>query len=375
MTFLNQANVSRSAPRTDLSQRGRSGVEFLGTLQKFSSGTLRRVARADFAADPEGAALLRRPQDRANEPQAARIERARAVAERSPAYLFERLYQRYVAEEVYLRGIPAVEERREDFEAFWRDDGPDIGGRLDLDPNLKMPDYYHGVQWHLEPDGWDGYDLYGCMFAFVAGPYIFKHGGYAAVEAGDNIIQQRMSVIRQLPKKSYGRIYEPGCGGVSTLACAHEIFPEAELIGSDLSPLLLRMGHITANRLGIKATFKQRDCRRTGEPNNSVDAVIMYALLHEMPPEAAIDTLKEAFRILKPGGDIVISDPPPFRAVDAFQAVVLDWDTKHRGEPFFSAACDMDWAEELKSIGYVDVRARALGERGYPWVTSGTKPV
>lgn len=374
--FMARDNQQKSgAQSTRLSQRSRAGNQFLGELQKLSSGPMRKRARADFEADPDAAEITDRWIDPAvNEGWEQKLDRARTVAERSGTYLYERLLQRYVAEEVYIRGIPAVEERREQFEAFLTSDGlPEIGS-LELDPDLKVPDYYDGVEWHLEPDGWDGYDLYGPMFAFVSMPHIFRHGGYAAVNQGDDIVAQRKAVIASLPKKKYGRIYEFGAGGISTLACAHELHPEAELVGSDLSEGAMRMGHITARRLGIPVAFKQRDARDTREPSSSFDAVLSYAVMHEMPHQAGVDALAEAFRILKPGGDIVISDPPPFRAVDPFQAVILDWDTIHRAEPFFSSACSTNWAQILRDIGFVDVEDFPLGESGYPWVTRGSKP-
>src|SRR3546814_1320719 len=78
--------------------------------------------------------------------------------------------------------------------------------------------------------------------------------------------------------------------------------------------------------------------------------------------------------IMKPGGDIVLSDPPPFRAVDIFHAVILEWDTDHREEPFFTASCLADWGEELEKAGFTDVEAYAIGPDGYPWITRARKP-
>jgi hypothetical protein len=80
------------------------------------------------------------------------------------------------------------------------------------------------------------------------------------------------------------------------------------------------------------------------------------------------------FRILKPGGDIVMSDPPPFRAVSMFHAVILDWDTKHRNEPFFSAVLHTNQEEQLRAAGFVNIESYALGQDQYPWITRATKP-
>lgn len=378
MTFLapsaiQQLDQPQSLP--SLSQRGRAAMQFLGSAQRYSSAKLRPVARADFESDPEGRAVI--AEAAANTPSSGKpawLAKARRIAEKSPNYQMERFLQRIVAEEVFLRGVQSVEECRPAFERYANAPLPPTPGTLELDPALPVPDYYDGVEWHLQIGGWDGYDLYGPMFALVAGPHVFRHGGYAAVGAGDDIIAQRMGFVRQLPRNDYKRVYEPGCGGFSTLACVHRVFPQAELVGSDLSPTLLKMGHATARRLGIPAHFKQRDCRDTREPDGSFDAVVMYALLHEMPPKDAVATIREAFRILAPGGDLVISDPPPFRAVDPFQAVVLEWDTANREEPFFTAAGSANWADALREAGFTDVAEHAIGQHGYPWITRGHKP-
>ncbi len=309
----------------ELSQRGRSGLQFLGSLQPYASSRIRSLAKADFETDPDGAKIIdEHDRGGSNEPWPDRIARAKAVAEKSTAYKHERFYQRYVAEENFVRAIPAVEEKRDEAEKLINVPVKDCGGSLELDDSVPIPDYYEGVEWHLEPGGWDGYDLAGTMFMAGIGRYVFSKGGYAAVEVGDDIRNQRVEVTKHLPKDHYDRIYEMGCGGAYTLAACHKNYPEAELMGSDLSPALLKNAHDAARAMGIPIHYKQRDARDTREPDNSVDAVVSYALFHEMPVSVCKETLEEAFRILKPGGDIIVNDPPPFAQVHPFQAVVLD---------------------------------------------------
>jgi len=375
MTFFTNATPAGAMPAFGLTQHGRAGMQMLGAVQKFSSTQMRSIARANFHATPQGAALAEAhsggSQERADVSE--RVKQARTITYADPVFRLERFFQRYVAEENFNRGIPAVEERRAMFSDFIMEGSEETEG-LELDADLVPPAYQAKTEWHLEPGGWDGYDLYGPLFAFAVGPHVFRHGGYAAVGAGADITQQRIDAVRQLPRDHYDHIYEPGCGGISTFRALAAVYPDAKLTGCDLSSLLLRNGHMLARRQGLNVTLKQRDATSTGEPDGSVDAVMTYALHHELPPKENAALFGEMFRILKPGGDIVLSDPPPFRAVDIFHAVILDWDTDHREEPFFTVSCLADWTQELEKAGFVDVEAYAIGADGYPWITRARKP-
>ena len=360
--------------RISLAQRGRAGMQFLGALQHYTGGELRSIARAEFDADPDGQAI----NARRSEPDARgwpeRIAERRAVAERYTSYQFERLYQRYVAEEIYIRGIPAIELRRAQAEAMMAlPPGPRLGS-LQLDPGLEMPDYFKGVEWHLMPGGLDSYDIMSPMMASATAPLVFRRGGWAAVEVGDDNFQQRLDVARQF-RTRFRNIYEPGSGGSHTLCMMHRVYPEAELHGSDLSAYLLTSGHIAAERLRIPVHLKQRDARHTREPSGHYEAVITYALQHEMTVEAGIDTFREMFRIMKPGGEIVVCDVPPFHAVSPFQSVVLDWDTENRDEPWFSSTREVEWADVMRDVGFTAVEAYSIGKQGYPYIQRARKPL
>lgn len=358
-----------------MDQRGRAGMQFLGSLQVFSSGPLLEQAREEFAQLPEADELdqdFQREGDQAD--WATRVDHAKQAANQCPAYRFNRLYQRYVAEENWVRSLMAVERKRDAFAAaFPPPEKAAPSDRLILDPDLEVPAYFEGVEWHLQPGGWDGYDLTAPMAVVGILPYVFSRGGYAAVAVGDNIMAQRKEVLSQF-RHEPRRVYDLGCGGAGTLGILRSMHPDAELTGGDLSETLLSNGHAMSERMGWNITFRQEDGRAVGQADNSVDAVISYAVHHEMPQQVTRDVLKEMFRILEPGGEMLISDPPPFRAVPPLQAAILDWETEFRAEPFFTEAGLLNLAEAMTDVGFTDVSEYALQETGYPWVTIGRKP-
>jgi ubiquinone/menaquinone biosynthesis C-methylase UbiE len=361
-----------------LTQRGRAGMQFLGHLRGIASSDLRDRAREDFEQDSDGQALSATA---ASMPDASYrdwmkvVRDASHVAERSDAYRFERFYQYVGGHEIFSRGICAIEECRDEIErARAEESGDSDGTTLDLQPGLPEPRYFP-IEWHTQPGGWDGYDLYGEMFQYAFGPNVFRYGGYAVVETGQQTRYSREEPFGELPPGRYQRIYEVGCGTGGSLFSARAVFPDAELIGSDLSETQLRHGVRLSRQAGAGIQLKQRLAHDTQEPSDSVDAAISFAFFHELPRQETLRVLEEMYRILRPGGSMIIVDPPPFKEVDLFQSVIMDWESLHHGEPYFSVSCASHWGAEMKKIGFENVREKAFHDRNkYPYVTVGTKP-
>lgn len=361
-----------------LRQRGRAGLQLLGALQAYSSSELLARAKAEFSSDPETDGLCETFKRPAKDGEwDKRLLQARSIATKSKAYRYNRFFQRWVAEELYRRALPATEALRG---LFAVDDGglpaSDGRSRLLLNSDLPIPDWYSGVEWHLQVGGYDGYDLAMPMFVHGIGPHVFSRGGYAAVPVGADIREHRSRVIAQVQNRTPDRVYEMGCGGAMTLGAARQQFPQAELVGGDLNAGLLKSGYAASLAMGLGITFRQEDACCVAEADNSVDVVISFAVYHEMPRTVSAQTMIEMFRILKPGGEMIISDPPPLRGVSPFEAVLLDWETDNRAEPYFTEMATADLGQMMRDAGFVDVSERPLDDHHpYPWVTSGVKPM
>ena len=114
--------------------------------------------------------------------------------------------------------------------------------------------------------------------------------------------------------------------------------------------------------------------RRSTTKSASTTRTTASAPRRRAAAKATKAVVEEMFRVLEPGGDFLAADIAPFGRNDAFRAVVLDWETENRGEPFMRSYLRLDLADLLREAGFVDVEAYGLGKGDYPWVVRGRKP-
>lgn len=346
---------------TSMTQQTRASLEFIGALSTFAGGTLRPAARAEFeAAEVEDPREL-----------SARRVLFERVLEDSAAWQFDRFLARWVAEEQWVVGTDAVEEGRAEFEQ-WLDVPADVPGSLALDPDVQAPEYWKH-EFHLTPGGWDGHDLQNCMISDLVYPFVFIPAGVGGASTGENVFDQRRLAAREAPKDTYRRILEPGVGTGRFAEALQREYPDATIVGVDLSTSALRRGRAIARDNGWDWELIHAPVEKMPVADASVDLVAFYVLFHEVAPESVDQILAESFRVLEPGGDVLIADIAPYERQDAFNAVMLDWETEYRGEPFWRAALQNDIPAALLRAGFVDVEAYGVGERGYPWIIRARK--
>lgn len=177
------------------------------------------------------------------------------------------------------------------------------------------------------------------------------------------IRQQLMTAIKCQPK----RILDLGCGTGSATLMLKQAFPEAVVIGLDLSPYMLVVAEYKAQQAGLNIQWQHGLAEDTGLEEASFDLVTASFLLHETPPKISQLILRECFRLIKPGGQVIILDGNQKRLRHA------DWLIKIFKEPYskvYAAGSVDDW---MRAAFFEAVQTEYVG-----WinqVTHGIKPI
>lgn len=345
----------------DLRQRRRASLEFLGSVQHFAGRTLQSAAAAQYdAAVPTPPASLDE-----------RRESVHSTLDGSSVWDFDRFLTRWVAEEIYVRALPAIEEIRGGVEEWLEVATP--SGTLTLDEQLVPPAYWeHGF--HLAPGGWDGHDLMGPAISELVFAYVLTPGGVGAVRAGENLNDQRSQVAGETRRTDYEHVVELGASSGRFTFALRRRLPDARITAVELSESALRHAHALSADKGARIDWWQGAAEDTKLDSGTADLVACYTLLHECPAEVNLAILAEAYRLLEPGGDLMISEIAPYEHQNAFRAVVLDWETENRGEPYWREVMALDLHRALADAGFVDIESYGVGGGVYPWVTRATKP-
>jgi ubiquinone/menaquinone biosynthesis C-methylase UbiE len=291
-------------------------------------------------------------------------DEALPIVETLPLYPWFGWLERNAQKMKWRRLMRAVEAQRDLLEAGLNAPVANPVGRLELNPNLELPDYYREIEFHIQPGGVWSDDLNACAYELAT--------KVTMLGANDDYSFHRLFTQTAVPKRAYRRILDLGCGfGKSTLPFA-EAFPDAEVVGIDLSAPNLKLGHRKAERRGTKVTFSQRDATATGYPDASFDLVTATMLIHELPAPALRELVRDSARILGSGGLLAVLD---FQHTgDPFRDAIMDSHGARNNEPLMPMLFRTDMDRLCREAGFRQARWHPFDERGAGMLQDGGWP-
>lgn len=213
-------------------------------------------------------------------------------------------------------------------------------GSLRLDPALPIPRDVTAMDIHLMPGCF--HTEHGAGDVSVAA--VYWHGTQV-FSAGLKMRHNGGGVARSIahwlrlrdPQFKPRRFLDLGCSAGNQTLPYLDVFPACEGYGVDVSAPLLRFAHAHARSLGYNAHYSQQNARDLDFPDGHFDLVVSSFFLHEQSATTTRAALREAFRVLRPGGIMVHMELPPSSEADPYYNFFLDWDAFYNNEPHYAA--------------------------------------
>jgi SAM-dependent methyltransferase len=232
-------------------------------------------------------------------------------------------------------------------------------GTLRLDPTLETPRYHRSVDIHCMPGGYHtefvAEDVAnGAVYDRAVYIYAMGRMGPENSDIGDTTIAY---LKQHFPDFKPRRILDMGCTvGHSTLPYC-DAYPEAEVYGIDVGAPVLRYAHARAESLGKTVHFSQQNAECTDFPDEHFDLIVSHILVHETSHTAIRRIMRECHRLLRAGGIVIHAETPPYRDLPAYDAFMLDWDTRNNNEPYWGASHEIVAADIAAETGFDPAQA------------------
>ena len=139
-------------------------------------------------------------------------------------------------------------------------------------------------------------------------------------------------------------------GGLDCFLAARRVGPQGRVIGLDMTPEMVRLARANAEQLSLgNVEFRLGEMEHMPVEDGSVDVVISNCVVNLSPDKDAV--FVEAYRVLKPGGRLCVSDIVTRGELpEAVRDDLTQWAGCVAG-----ALKEEDYLERIRSAGFVDL--------------------
>ena len=147
------------------------------------------------------------------------------------------------------------------------------------------------------------------------------------------------------------RLLDVACGTGRTLHQLAVTHPAMRLTGVDLSPAYVRTARRRLEKIA-ELTLAVENAEALPWVDAAFDVVTSVYLFHELPSNARRNVVREMFRVIRPGGLVVIEDSAQI-SESAEIATALREFPREFHEPFYAKYLEDDLGDLLREVGFV----------------------
>ncbi len=236
---------------------------------------------------------------------------------------------------------------------------------LRLNYALPLPDYFRYVPFHQHTGGVTHDRLDGLAYEI---------GRRTTVPAHSDPNGIYRYLFNALPQRKYARVLDWGVGHGAALITWQELHPESECYGVDLSAPCLELANQRARERAMTLHLSQQDLARLDFADNSFDLIFFNFMLHELPATETPALLREACRVLRPGG-VMAGHEFHLRPGDPFQNVLQRSHAWLNNETYATPWYDTPVEDVAREAGFTRVSIRPFEQLNRSIPSRGGKPI